>query len=110
MKQSLLILILSVFLTGCTVEPNNNSRTTSTAPTPAPSASATAATAKAEPSPSATPNGEMLPGPNAIPTDTRVVVNIPALVMLVALLRNAPTTAETSRVPSIEAPSARDTG
>ncbi len=45
------------------------------------------------------------------PDDLRaVVVNIPALVMLVALLRNAPTTAETSRVPSIEAPSATDTG
>ncbi len=72
MKRSLLILFLSVFFLSCTVEPNNNSRTTSTSPSPEP----TKAVAKTEPSPS--PSGEMLPGPNAIPTDTRVVVNIPA--------------------------------
>src|SRR6185503_20158900 len=76
MNRSLLILILSVFLlTGCTVEPNNQN---------APRASATPAPSSA-PSPEATkavatrsPAAEMLPGPNAIPTDTRVVVNIPA--------------------------------
>ncbi len=79
MKQSLLILILSVFLVSCTVEPNNNSRSSGPAPSPSP----TQAVAKAEPSasPSASPAGEMLPGPNAIPTDTRVVVNIPAFRM-----------------------------
>src|SRR5690349_4639683 len=71
MNRSLLILFLSVFLvSGCVVEPNNN-RSAST-PTPSPSPEATKAVAKAEPSP------EMLPGPNAVPTDTRVVVNIPA--------------------------------
>lgn len=77
MKLSLLILILSVFLVaGCTVEPNNqNSTTPRVAATPAPSPSATQAAAKTDPSP------EMLPGPNAIPTDTRVVVNIPAFRM-----------------------------
>ena len=75
MKLSLLILILSVFLmTGCTVEPNNRNSTSSTqtTATPAPSPEATKTVATAEPSP------DMLPGPNAIPTDTRVVVNIPA--------------------------------
>lgn len=65
-RSLLIILLLSVFA-GCTVEPNTQ-RTA--APTPSPTA--TPETATAEPSP------EMLPGPNAIPTDTRVVVNIPA--------------------------------
>jgi lipoprotein-anchoring transpeptidase ErfK/SrfK len=76
MKRSLLIVLLSVFLLGCVAEPNNPNSTSSTrtTATPAPSASpeATKAVAKAEPSP------EMLPGPNAIPKDTRIVVNIPA--------------------------------
>ena len=76
MKLSLLILILSVFLVSCTVEPNN-SRTTSTSPSPSPSATQVAT--NAQPSPS--PTTEMLPGPNAVPTDTRVVVNIPAFRM-----------------------------
>jgi lipoprotein-anchoring transpeptidase ErfK/SrfK len=67
-RSLLLILLLSVF-SGCTVEPNTQ-RTA--APTPSPSATSSPETAKAEPGP------EMLPGPNAIPTDTRVVVNIPA--------------------------------
>lgn len=73
MNRSLLILILFVFLaSGCVVDNKQNS--TSSAPTPAPSASVepTKAVATAKPSP------QMLPGPNAIPTDTRVVVNIPA--------------------------------
>lgn len=72
MNRSLLILVLSAFLisTGCTVEPN---RSSSTSPSASPEA------AKAEPSPS--PSPEMLPGPNAVPTDTRVVVNIPAFRM-----------------------------
>jgi lipoprotein-anchoring transpeptidase ErfK/SrfK len=70
MKRSLLIVFLFVFLTGCVVEQNQRS-STSTAPT-APSSEPTKAVATTEPSP------EMLPGPNAIPTDTRVVVNIPA--------------------------------
>src|SRR5687768_822899 len=76
MNRSLLILLLSVFLVGCTVEPNNQNSTSSTrttaTPAPSPSPEATKAVATAEPSP------EMLPGPNAIPTDTRIVVNIPA--------------------------------
>lgn len=76
MNRSLLILFLSVFLVGCTVEPNNQNSTSSTrttaTPAPSPSPEATKAVATAEPSP------EMLPGPNAIPTDTRIVVNIPA--------------------------------
>lgn len=62
------IFLLSVFL-GCTVEPNKQRTAT---PSPSPSATPATATATPEPSP------EMLPGPNAIPTDTRVVVNIPA--------------------------------
>jgi len=81
MRLTLLILILSVFLVSCTVEPNNNSRTTSVSPSPEP----TKAVAKAEPSssPSASPSArpDMLAGPNAIPTDTRIVVNIPAFRM-----------------------------
>ena len=81
MKRSLLILILSVFFVSCTVEPNNNSRTTSSSASPAPSPSATQATAKAEPSPSASASRELPAGPNSIPTDTRVVVNIPAFRM-----------------------------
>ncbi|HEX5964271.1 MAG TPA: L,D-transpeptidase [Pyrinomonadaceae bacterium] len=75
MNRTLLIVLLSVLLVGCTVEPNNQnstSSTTQTTATPAPSAEPTKTVAKAEPSP------DMLPGPNAIPTDTRVVVNIPA--------------------------------
>jgi len=76
MNRSLLILFLSVFLvSGCVVEqkPNNTTSSAPAAPTaPSPSPEATKAVAKTEPSP------EMLPGPNAIPTDTRVVVNIPA--------------------------------
>jgi lipoprotein-anchoring transpeptidase ErfK/SrfK len=71
MKRSLLIVFLSVFLVGCTVEPNNQNAPRSSA-TPAPSPEATKTVATAEPSP------DMLPGPNAIPKDTRVVVNIPA--------------------------------
>lgn len=75
MNRSLLILVLSVFfVSGCVVDQKTN--TTSSAPTappaPSPSAEPSKAVATAEPSP------EMLPGPNAIPTDTRVVVNIPA--------------------------------
>lgn len=75
MNRSLLILVLSVFfVSGCVTEPNNNQSTQRTSATPAPAASAepTKSVATAKPSP------EMLPGPNAIPTDTRVVVNIPA--------------------------------
>lgn len=70
-SASLLILLLSVFLlTGCAVEPNNqNTPRASVTPSPAPTAS---------PSPLPSPSPEMLSGPNAIPTDTRVVVNIPA--------------------------------
>ena len=80
MKLFLLILILSVFLVSCTVEPNNNSR--STAPSPSPSATQqAAATPNASPSPSPSASQEVLAGPNAIPTDTRVVVNIPAFRM-----------------------------
>jgi lipoprotein-anchoring transpeptidase ErfK/SrfK len=76
MKRSLLILVLSVFfVSGCVVEqkPNNTTSTAPPAPTaPSPSPEASKAVANAEPSP------QMLPGPNAVPTDTRVVVNIPA--------------------------------
>lgn len=74
MNRSLLTVLLSVFMVGCTVEPNDRNSTSSTQPaaTPAASPEATKAVATAEPSP------DMLPGPNAIPTDTRVVVNIPA--------------------------------
>lgn len=69
MNRTLLILLLSVFLlTGCTVEPNNQNTPRASAP-PAPLST---------PSPSPSPSPEMLSGPNAIPTDTRVVVNIPA--------------------------------
>ena len=73
MNRSLLILILSVFLvSGCVTEPNNNQPNNNqnvprVSATPAPSLS-----------PSVQPSPEMLAGPNAIPTDTRVVVNIPA--------------------------------
>ena len=70
MKRSLLIAFLSVFLMGCVMEPNNRTATSSSSPAPSPEA--TKAVATAEPSP------DMLPGPNAIPKDTRVVVNIPA--------------------------------
>jgi lipoprotein-anchoring transpeptidase ErfK/SrfK len=72
-RNLLFVFLLSVFLwTGCVVDQQQTQRTAT--PTPSPSASPTASpeTAKAEPSP------EMLPGPNAIPSDTRVVVNIPA--------------------------------
>lgn len=73
MNRSLLILVLSVFfVSGCVTEPNNNQSTQRSSATPAPSAEPTKSVATAKPSP------EMLPGPNAIPTDTRVVVNIPA--------------------------------
>ncbi|HEU4711590.1 MAG TPA: L,D-transpeptidase [Pyrinomonadaceae bacterium] len=73
MKLSVLILLLSVFLVsaGCTVEPNNQNAPTARN-TPAPS------TTTPSPSPTAEPSPEMLAGPNAIPQDTRVVVNIPA--------------------------------
>ncbi|HEX3187969.1 MAG TPA: L,D-transpeptidase [Pyrinomonadaceae bacterium] len=71
MKRSLLIVFLSVFFLGCVVEQNQRTSTTPT-PQPAPSAEPTKAVAKTEPSP------QMLSGPNAVPTDTRVVVNIPA--------------------------------
>ena len=76
MKRSVFILILSVFLvsTGCTVEPNNQNAPTArntpaplTTPSPTPS-----------PTPTAAASPEMSTGPNAIPKDTRVVVNIPA--------------------------------
>lgn len=73
MKRSVAFLILSVFFVCCTVEPNN-SRTTTPSPSPAQAA-------RVEPSPSPSPTAEMLPGPNAVPTDTRVVVNIPAFRM-----------------------------
>jgi len=78
MKRSVLVVLLSVLLLGCTVEPNNRNSTSSSRPAATPAASpgaspeATKAVATAQPSP------EMMPGPNAIPTDTRVVVNIPA--------------------------------
>ena len=78
MKRSVLVVFLSVFLVGCTVEPNNQNSTSSTRSAATPAASpgaspeATKAVATAQPSP------EMMAGPNAIPTDTRVVVNIPA--------------------------------
>src|SRR6185369_14910592 len=71
MKRSLLTVFLSVFFLGCVVEQNQRTSTTPTPP-PAPSAEPTKAVAKTAPSP------EMLSGPNAVPTDTRVVVNIPA--------------------------------
>ena len=74
MKLILPILFLSVFLVSCTVEPNTSK---TTAPSPEP----TKSVAKAEPSPSASPSPEMIAGPNATPTDTRVVVNIPAFRM-----------------------------
>lgn len=70
MKRSLLILFLSVFMFGCVVEQNR--QTSAPASSPSPPAETAKATPAAEPSP------EMMPGPNAIPTDTRVVVNIPA--------------------------------
>jgi lipoprotein-anchoring transpeptidase ErfK/SrfK len=73
-RSLLLILLLSVFA-GCTVEPNNQRTGTAT---PAPSASPTATPATATATATPDPSPEMLPGPNAIPTDTRVVVNIPA--------------------------------
>ena len=71
MNRSVVILFLTVFLVaGCTVEPNNNTQNSNA---PRASASATpTATATAEPSP------ELSSQLNAIPTDTRVVVNIPA--------------------------------
>ena len=72
MKRSLLIVFLSVFLFGCVVDENRQTAT------PAPSPSAETAKAAPTPEPSPSPSEEMLPGPNAIPTDTRVVVNIPA--------------------------------
>jgi len=78
MNRSLLILMLFVFLeTGCTVEPNNNQNTPRVSATPPPSTSP-AASPSGSPSPSPAAKAEMLPGPNAVPTDTRVVVNIPA--------------------------------
>ena len=74
MKLSLLILILlSVFLVSCTVAPQN-----SRSPSPSP---AQAARAEPSPSPSPSPSPAMLAGPNAVPDDTRVVVNIPAFRM-----------------------------
>ena len=75
MKLSLLILILSVFLVSCTVEPQNSRSTT---PSPSPTQ---AARAEPSPSPSPSPSPAMLAGPNAVPDDTRVVVNIPAFRM-----------------------------
>lgn len=74
MRLSWLILILSVFVfgTACMVEPNNSK---STSPSPSPQATKPPAKAEASPTP------EMLSGPNAVPTDTRVVVNIPAFRM-----------------------------
>jgi lipoprotein-anchoring transpeptidase ErfK/SrfK len=72
MNRSLLILLLSVFFVcGCTVEPNNNQSAPRASATPNATPAATAI-ATAEPSP------ELSSQPNAIPTDTRVVVNIPA--------------------------------
>ena len=70
MNRSVLILVLSVFLvSGCVVERNEQVSTTPSAASPSPASS---------PSPSPSPSPEMMAGPNAIPTDTRVVVNIPA--------------------------------
>lgn len=70
MNRSVLILVLSVFLiSGCVVEPNQQVSTTPSAASPSPVSS---------PSPSPSPSPEIMAGPNAIPTDTRVVVNIPA--------------------------------
>ena len=78
MNRSLLILMLFVFLVaGCTVEPNNNQNTPRVSATPPRSASPSASPS-GSPSPSPEAKAEMLPGPNAVPTDTRVVVNIPA--------------------------------
>ena len=75
MNRSILILILSVFfVSGCVVEPQNNQNTSRVNATPAPSAPSAPSSASPSPSPSA----EVAAGPNAIPTDTRVVVNIPA--------------------------------
>lgn len=78
MKRSLLIVFLSMFLFGCVVDENR--RTATTTPSPAPSApsapSASPEATKAAATTTASP--EMLPGPNAVPKDTRVVVNIPA--------------------------------
>ena len=76
MKRSLLTFFLSVFLVGCTVEPNNKNSVSSTQPGPSPSLSASPS-----PSPSTEPSPQMSAGPNAVPTDTRVVVNIPAFRM-----------------------------
>lgn len=70
------LVLFLVLVSGCTVQPNNqNSNSPAVSATPAASPEATKAVATAEPSP------QMLPGPNAIPTDTRVVVNIPAFRM-----------------------------
>lgn len=76
MKRTLFISILCLFLlsAGCTVEPNNNQNAPRVSATPASSPSVQ--TAQATPTPE--PSPEMPSGPNAIPTDTRVVVNIPA--------------------------------
>lgn len=79
MKRFLLFVFLSVFLVGCTVEPNNQNSRTSTQPTqPGASPAASASPEPTKAAATASPSTEMLPGPNAIPKDTRVVVNIPA--------------------------------
>ena len=77
---ALVLILFLVLVSGCTVQPNNQNSTSPTvsatpAASPAASPQATNAVAAAEPSP------QMLPGPNAIPSDTRVVVNIPAFRM-----------------------------
>jgi lipoprotein-anchoring transpeptidase ErfK/SrfK len=78
MNRSLLILILSVFLVaGCTVEPNNNQSAPRASASPAPSA-APSAPSTATATPTESPSPELPSQPNTIPTDTRVVVNIPA--------------------------------
>lgn len=78
MKRSVLIVLLSVFLVGCTVEPNNRNSTSSTRPAATPAASPGASPEATKTVATAQPSPEMMAGPNAIPTDTRVVVNIPA--------------------------------
>ena len=81
MRLSLLILILFVFLmSGCVMEPNNNQSAprASASATATPPSSASSPSTSPSPAASAQPSPDLLAGPNAIPKDTRVVVNIPA--------------------------------
>jgi len=70
------VVALGLLLSGCRHRAQKPSVAETPAPTPAASPATPAPEAKAAPARDAAP--ALLPGPNAVPKDTRIVVNIPA--------------------------------